>query len=59
MLDTPEVAAGTVLRYKLYVGSWGGFNIWVGGMDNGQNEKNENGNAAEILVLREIAVAPK
>jgi hypothetical protein len=55
VLDTPDVPAGTVLEYKIYVGSWGSATITIGSHRNGNN----NGRSPEHLVMREIkAVQP-
>ena len=35
VLDTPQVPAGTVLEYKIYVGSWGSATITIGSHRNG------------------------
>ena len=35
VLDTPDVPAGTVLEYKIYVGSWGTATITIGSHRNG------------------------
>lgn len=45
-IDTPNQAAGTLLRYQQYLGGWAGGTIDFGGWD-----ANNNGNARGMIVM--------
>eukprot|EP00040_Diaphanoeca_grandis_P029257 m.170992 g.170992 ORF g.170992 m.170992 type:complete len:536 (+) comp31629_c1_seq3:1215-2822(+) len=55
VVDNPNVPAGTKLSYKVYVGQWGGGYIDLGSHD----VSNPNGRSPEIIIAREIVMAPK
>jgi hypothetical protein len=50
-IDHPDVAKGTTIEYKVYVGTWGSAYIDLGSHDTG----NPNGRSPEIIIAREIA----
>jgi hypothetical protein len=49
-LDEPNVAKGTTIEYKVYVGLWSGGYVDIGSHD----ESNPNGRSPELMIAKEI-----
>ena len=47
IIDSPNVAAGTTLRYQVYMGSWAGGTVIFGGW-------NDNARSLTVLIAEEI-----
>jgi hypothetical protein len=48
IIDSPSVAAGTTIRYQVYMGSWAGGTVTFGGW-------NDNARSLTVLIAEEIA----
>jgi hypothetical protein len=48
IIDSPDVAAGTTVRYQIYMGAWAGGTVTFGGW-------NDNARSLTVMIAEEIA----